>query len=657
MRELSPWDKQHLKDLERYSRQIDRIYTDAVREAAAISALVPGLPPNKPFSFADYPATSKRVDKLLKSLKNRVQVAIVNGIDAEWTLANNKNSELANRVFGDDAKKLSPAQYRRYFSTNDKAREAFIARKIEGLSLSDRVWNYTDQFKEEIEMGLDLGIRNGLSADELSRDLRGYLKYPDKLFRRVRDEHGQLHLSSKAKAFHPGAGVYRSSYKNARRLAATETNIAYRTSDYLRWQQLDFVVGIEIRLSNNHTLNGVPFTDICDDLKGKYPKDFKFSGWHPLCRCHAIPILKTEEEMVEDERRMMAGEPLTGESKNRVGDVPDRFKTWAAENRDRIERAKALPYFMRDNEQYFSQVRITDAAAKGVKEAQTINMAMSPKLTVQEISAARHAARTPKKVAEINERWRKRIIAPLDTPIKGISDVQGILDRYLKYYPEETNFRKITVGTYANAPSARGFSMMRAFHQTGTIEFNTKRAKKFGYEKDSPKTRLIKALEKTRKGKSISFDEEYAIESFYHEILHLKAKQWRPLNPHRRGDFKRTAMETINQFVSRHDYQNFIKRLGGKADHHDSVLNNGTAYSVWVTNLRNFLKKANIDETKTVGYFRDKLLNNPYDSLDDELYGFIKDNSKTIRSKSEVLRMLEGPSTNDWKDFLDNDVL
>lgn len=100
-----------------------------------------------------------------------------------------------------------------------------------------------------------------------------------------------------------------------------------------------------------------------------------------------------------------------------------------------------------------------------------------------------------------------------------------------------------------------------------------------------------------------------------------------------------------------------LKDLGGKADHHDSVLNNGTAYSVWVTNLRNFLKKANIDETKIVGYFRDKLLNSPYDSLDDELYGFIKDNSKTIRSKSEVLRMLEGPSTNDWKDFLDNDVL
>lgn len=93
-------------------------------------------------------------------------------------------------------------------------------------------------------MGLDLGIRGGLSAREMARDLQKYLQHPDMLFRRVRDEHGLLHLSSRAADFHPGQGVYRSSYKNALRLAATETNIAYNTADYIRWQQMDFVVGI-----------------------------------------------------------------------------------------------------------------------------------------------------------------------------------------------------------------------------------------------------------------------------------------------------------------------------------------------------------------------------------------------------------------------------
>jgi hypothetical protein len=183
----------------------------------------------------------------------------------------------------------------------------------------------------------------------MARDLKQYLQYPDKLFRRVRDEHGVLHLSKAAKQFHPGQGVYRSSFKNARRLAATETNMAYRSSDYERYQQLDFIVGIEVALSNNHTLNGVPFTDICDDLKGKYPKTFKFTGWHPLCRCHVLTLLKTEEELDADFEARLAGEEPDTESVNTVHDVPQGFKDWIDKNGDRIKSAKSLPYFIKDN--------------------------------------------------------------------------------------------------------------------------------------------------------------------------------------------------------------------------------------------------------------------------------------------------------------------
>lgn len=224
-------------------------------------------------------------------------------------------------------------------------------------------WKYTGQFRDEIELGLDVGIRQGRSADEMSRDLRGYLQQPDKLFRRVRDAYGVLRLSQAAKAYHPGRGVYRSSYKNARRLAATETNIAYHTADYLRWQQLDFVVGIRVELSNNHTLNGRPFHDICDELsaprgsnntggRGCYPKDFKFTGWHPLCRCHALTILKTDDEIAEDTRRILAGEPTDTGSVDRVDDVPQEFKEWVDSNAGRITGAAnrgTLPYFIRDN--------------------------------------------------------------------------------------------------------------------------------------------------------------------------------------------------------------------------------------------------------------------------------------------------------------------
>lgn len=240
------------------------------------------------------------------------------------------------------------------------SRDAFIARKQNGLSLSDRVWRYTEGFKTEMEMGLDLGIRSGKSADQISRDLRQYLQHPDMLFRRVRDEHGILHLSQRAKAFHPGQGVYRSSYLNARRLAVTETNTAYRTADHERWQDMDFVVGIEIHLSGNHTCKGRDgkphrFTDICDELAGRYPKDFKFTGWHPHCRCYATSILKTEEEMAADTQKLLKGEKVSGESENAVKDVPDNFKEWVEDNKERIAESKSQPHFIKDNHEYVTR--------------------------------------------------------------------------------------------------------------------------------------------------------------------------------------------------------------------------------------------------------------------------------------------------------------
>lgn len=345
------YDKIHLQNLSVIKRKIESIFKKAAEEAAKIGVSIrQPLKDNRIFSFDDYPETQKHVDKLLKSLHESMEITIVNGVRSSWTLSNNKNSALASRVFGKHVKDLSKEQYRRYFSTNGAALDAFLKRKEKGLNLSDRVWKYTGAFKNEIELGLDLGIRSGESAAKMTRSLTQYLQYPDKLFRRVRDEHGILQLSKAAKAFHPGTGVYRSSYKNALRLAVTETNIAYRTSDYLRWQQMDFVVGIEIRMSNNH-----PIEDICDELAGRYPKDFKFTGWHPFCRCHVVPVLKTEEEMDKDTQRILDGEePLPG-SINGVKDVPSAFGEWITNNSERIKAAEAkgtVPYFIADNAKY-----------------------------------------------------------------------------------------------------------------------------------------------------------------------------------------------------------------------------------------------------------------------------------------------------------------
>ena len=392
---MDKWEKQHRAELAKIDKRIKAIFEAAAQEAAAIGVTIDGLT-DELFRFSQFPLTHKRIDKLLQTLHDRLQTAIINGVQSQWTLANNKNNELCRVVFGDNIGKLTKEQYKRYFSNNDAARDAFLARKEAGLGLSDRVWNYTDMFKTELEMGLDVGIRDGLPADAMARELKTYLQYPDKLFRRVRDEHGQLVLSQAAKAFHPGQGVYRSSFMNARRLAVTETNMAYRTADYERWQQLDFVVGIEVHLSGNHTAKGHKgvFMDICDELQGKYPKGFKFAGWHPFCRCYSTSILKTPAEMERDEARIMQGkEPVSG-SEEQVTDVPDGFKQWVSDNDDRIRKARRLPYFLRSN-----GVRNRDGEYV-LKEFDQYKREKTP----LDIAKERHEARTSQSVADIQAR-------------------------------------------------------------------------------------------------------------------------------------------------------------------------------------------------------------------------------------------------------------
>ena len=110
------------------------------------------------------------------------------------------------------------------------------------------------KFNRQIEMTLSSGITVGRPANVMAKDLKDALIEPNRIFRRIRKD-GELVLSRMAKKYHPGQGVYRSSFKNARRLAANETNMAYRTSDFTRRKQLPFVTGITVHLSPQHPLS------------------------------------------------------------------------------------------------------------------------------------------------------------------------------------------------------------------------------------------------------------------------------------------------------------------------------------------------------------------------------------------------------------------
>lgn len=342
------YDQAHYRRLEAiYIKKINQLYLSAIREAVIIAELLAiGYNPDTIFEFDKFQWTKSRVDKLFKTLEKNILYTISYATSKEWDAASKKNDDLVDRVLRSTTFKKEQVEH--LYNRNLEALAAFQNRKVRGLNLSDRVWRYTNQFKGEIELGLDIGLSEGKSAAAMSRDLRQYLQNPDKLFRRVRDSRGELVLSKNAKKYHPGPGVYRSSYKNALRLTRTEVNMAYRESDYERWQQLDFIVGFEVRRSNR-----VFDCALCDALKGKYPKDFLFKGWHPSCRCYAVSIMSTIEEFIEREKAFMDGrDPGALKSINEVRNVPENYSKWITNNQDRIENAKSKPYFITDNLKY-----------------------------------------------------------------------------------------------------------------------------------------------------------------------------------------------------------------------------------------------------------------------------------------------------------------
>lgn len=345
---IQAYDNAHYRQTEQYANAVDALFDRATAEIAKAAAKGE-YDPNKPFSFADYPGVQSVMQQVTEQLASRLTTTIETGSQREWLFACKKNDGFVASIM--DTSKLSKAQLRKMQDRNLDALQSFQGRKVEGMNLSQRVWKYVGQYREQMETAIDVGLGEGRSAQQLARDVKQNLKDPNRLFRRVRDKRGNLVLSKAARAFHPGQGVYRSSVKNAQRLARSEINMAYRESDFLRWQQLDFVVGFEVKRSNHEPLCKCK---TCERLVGRYPKTFKFKGWHPQCMCYAVPILMDEETFDENElgdlkAALFGTQYKKLQAKNLVTDVPDGFKEWVKEHVEAQKNWSSTPYFIKDN--------------------------------------------------------------------------------------------------------------------------------------------------------------------------------------------------------------------------------------------------------------------------------------------------------------------
>lgn len=342
--------QEHFNRIERYIAELKRIYAKAMEEYSAL-ALRSGYKGEEAFRFEDFPELKAQADRITRKLAQELYAHVEAANRIEW----DKSAEICAKVIesalpsilGVKLSEIAPDLLSQALGRAPAYSAFQNSLEKHGLSLSERVWKLSQDFKSDTELTMTVtlseALKKGTSADRLSRQIRHLLNDPNALFRRVRDANGKLQLSAPAKAYVAGQGRYRSAYKNAMRLTRSVINNAYRSAEQQRMNTTPIVVGKEVHRSNH------PYDcPVCEALKGKYPKDFDLgSGWHPQCRCYITWIMATKAEIA---KWIKDGEKFI--SANIVQDVPQSFKDWIRSNRDKIKGSISRgtePYFVRDN--------------------------------------------------------------------------------------------------------------------------------------------------------------------------------------------------------------------------------------------------------------------------------------------------------------------
>lgn len=329
---LSFYDKQHIQKIAAQQAVIANIFNQFILSVSPY--LHKWSDAGKNNVWIRNQRIESAVDRELLNLESMLYANISAFQKDGWERAERKNDDFISQFI--KGMSISSATKDGMFSHCLSAFEA-LKNDIDanGFKLSDRVWNITQQTKSQLEFYLDSGVVAGRNSNGISSDIRQILQNPQKRFRRIRNEKGELILSQPMKDYHPGQGVYRSAYKNALRTSATTTNTAYRSADYERWSKQDFILGIEIHRSAN---NRGP-CKICDAMVGKYPKTFKFTGFHPFCICFATPITMEPENFAD----FLLNDTVPKEQV--ITDIPQGAKDFVIENKDGLQSA----FWYKDN--------------------------------------------------------------------------------------------------------------------------------------------------------------------------------------------------------------------------------------------------------------------------------------------------------------------
>lgn len=327
-----PSQKKIYADLgKKTNKEVSKGVGDAEAKMANKSALIAnrvGAEAGEKFKFADFPQCKAEVDEMFNDFVSEMSQFISVKQSEMFGMSNaaqDKIEGITAKYYASDYTPKSSYVIPKHYSTNEDVLQAFKNRVDSGgFNISKRLWKLTPEYKKAIEDSISVALKKGQGPVALAHKVVKYLLNYDSLNAAFRKQFG---TARSAKNCHYAAY----------RLAHTEINMAYRVAEQERWKQMDDIVGYFIK--THPTKHNV--ADICDHLTGKYPKSFKWLGWHPMCFCYAVPIFRSQAEH---------DAAVSGESV--VTDVPSNFTGWVDKNAERILNASnkgTLPYFLRDN--------------------------------------------------------------------------------------------------------------------------------------------------------------------------------------------------------------------------------------------------------------------------------------------------------------------
>lgn len=399
-----------------YNKRLGRLYSDYVKQLTLLGYGEDVLEDDALFNFDNFPQLKARLNEIFNDYYQNSLLCYKSGITDGVALAYNHDEMVIGgySVLTDKAIRVA----------RDTAAATFISNRLKaknGLNLAQTVWNYCQQTKSEFEMAMSNtiadGIKQGSSAEEIGKSIRRYLNDPDMMYRRYHTIKVQKNgkkkdvvtwrrrriIDGKVRFVEEplekvGMGVYRSARKNALRVARTEINAAYHKARNERWQNEPFVIGQYIHVSPQHDID-----DICNDLEGRYPKDFDWRSWHANCICTSDPITIQGEEKKEFYKRLMAGEDMNNYvSPFAVLTMPEKYNQYIKDNAEAIVKAGMrgkLAWHLQDNTKYWAHLLSPlDRKKLGLK-------AVSSKEAIIEIAKARHAKRDAK---AIQKAWTYR---------------------------------------------------------------------------------------------------------------------------------------------------------------------------------------------------------------------------------------------------------